>query len=99
MQVDWTKRAGYIQQRHGVQAAWANEAVGDDHAVWLVPDPASRAGHAVRVIGYSASAGEVLAVILVAADADPDEQPDGDWWGSNAWSANQGDQRIYGEAE
>lgn len=97
--MDWTKRAGYIQQRHGIQAAWASEAVADDHAVWLAPDPASRSGHAVRVIGYSVSAGTVLTVILVAADADPDEPPNGDWWGGNAWPANQRDLGIYGEVE
>lgn len=81
----WTKRAGYIEQRHGIQAAWASEAVADDHAVWLLPDPASRSGHAVRVIDYSATAEAMLTVILVAADADPDESPNGDWWGSDAW--------------
>lgn len=30
----------------------------------------------------------VLTVILLAADCDPDELPDGDRWGSNAWRAN-----------
>lgn len=97
--MDWTKRTGYIQQRHGIHAAWASEAVADDHAVWLVPDPASQSGHAVRVIGYSATAAAVLTVILVAAAADPDEPPNGDWWGSNAWPANPRDLGIYGEAE
>lgn len=71
----------------------------DEHAVWLVPDPASRSGHAVRVTGYAPSAGAVLTVILVASDADPDERPDGDWWGSNTWLANPRDQHLYGEAE
>lgn len=99
VRVDWTKRASYIQQRHGIQATWADEAADDDHAVWLTPDPASRSGHAVRVIGYSPRAAAVLTVILLAASADPDELPDGDWWGSNAWRANERDQRIYGEAD
>lgn len=97
--MDWTKRADYIQQRHGIEGSWASEAVADEHAVWLVPDPASRSGHAVRVVGYSATAAAVLVVIPVAADADPEEQPDGGWWGSNAWSANHRDRRIYEEAE
>lgn len=97
--VDWSKRAKYIQDQHDIDVAWANEAVRDEHAVWLTPDPASRSGHAVRVIGYSPTAGEVLTVILVDADTDPHEQPDGDWWGSNAWPANQHDKRIYGKAD
>lgn len=99
VRIDWNKRAEYIHARHGVDAAWADEAVYDEHAVWLIPDPASRSGHAVRVIGYSPTAAAVLTVILVSADADPGEQPDGDWWGSNAWLANPRDHRIYGEAE
>jgi hypothetical protein len=97
--VDWSKRADYIWQRHGIEPAWADEAVNDDHGIWLVPDPASRSGHAVRLIGYSPSAAAVLTVILVAADADPDEPPDADWWGSNAWRANDRDYRLYGEAD
>jgi hypothetical protein len=99
VRVDWIKRASYIEQRHGIEARSASEAIGDDHAVWLVPDPASRSGQAVRVIGYSPGAGAVLTVILLAGSADPDEPPDGDWWGSNAWRANDRDQRIYGEAD
>jgi hypothetical protein len=96
---DWSKRADYIRQRHGIEPAWADEAVNDDHAIWLVPDPASRSGRAVRVLGYSPSAAAVLTVILVSADADPDEPPDADWWGSNAWRANDRDYRLYGEAD
>lgn len=99
MTVDWSKRVDYIRQRHGIEPAWADEAVNDDHAIWLVPDPASRSGHAVRVIGYSSSVATVLTVILVAADADPDEPSDADWWGSNAWRANDRDRRRYGEAD
>ncbi|MGH3501257.1 MAG: hypothetical protein ACRDQA_10280 [Nocardioidaceae bacterium] len=82
VRVDWSRRAEYVHARHGIDSAWANEAVADEHAVWLVPDPASRSGQAVRVIGYSPTAGAVLSVILVRADADPSERPDGDWWGT-----------------
>ncbi|WP_343599552.1 transposase [Mycobacterium sp.] len=76
--VDWCRRADYIRERHGISAAWADEAVNDRHAVWQVPDPASRSGLSVRVIGYSPSARMVLTVILISADADPDERPNGD---------------------
>jgi len=97
--VDWSKRAGYVRIRHGIEPGWADQAVDDEHAVWLMPDPASQSGHAVRVIGYSATAGAVLTVILVDSAADPDEEPDGDWWGANAWRANQRDRRLYGEED
>ena len=67
--------------------------------MWLVPDPASRSGHSVRVIGYSMSAREVLTVILVDADVDVEERPDGEWWGSNAWMASAPDRRLYGRED
>jgi len=98
-QLDWSKRAEYVRSRHGVEPAWADEAVEDDHAVWLTPDPASRSGRSVRVIGYSITAREVLTVILVAADVDVTERPAGDWWGSNAWVASPRDRRLYGKEE
>ncbi len=68
---------------HGmpVEVDWANEAVRDEHAVRLVPDPATISGHSVPVIGYSGTADAVVTVILVCAEAGPDERPDGDWWG------------------
>lgn len=97
--VDWSKRAEYVRARHGVQPEWADEAVRDDHAVWLRPDPASRSGRSVPVIGYSSSASAVLTVILVEGDVDPSEIAEGDWWGTNAWVANQRDRHIYGKEE
>jgi hypothetical protein len=61
--------------------------------------PASRSGLTVRVIGYSVSAGDVLTVILLNAAADPAEAPDGQWWGVNAWRANERDRYMYGKAD
>ena len=97
--VDWSKRAEYVRSRHGVDPTWADEAVEDDHSVWLTPDPASRGGHSVRVIGYSTSAREVLTVILVDPEVDAAERPIGDWWGSNAWVASARDRHFYGEED
>lgn len=97
--VDWSKRAAYIRTRHGIEPAWANEALDDDHAVRLTPDPASRSGHGVRVIGYSPTAHAVLTVILLEADTDASERPSGDWWGSNAWKANESDRHLYGKED
>ncbi len=98
-QVDWSKRADYVRARHAVEPAWADEAVADEHAAWLTPDPASQSGRAVRGIGYSTAARSVLTVILVDAEADPADLPDGQWWGANAWTANQRDRRLYGEED
>lgn len=99
MQVDWSKRSQYIRSRHAIEPTWANEAVQDAHAIWFRPDPASISGHSVRVIGYSRSAQQLLTVILVDADADPSEHPEGDWWGSNAWVASERDRRLYGKED
>jgi hypothetical protein len=74
VEIDWTVRADYVRTPHGVEPEWANEAVQDDHAVWLRPDPGSFSGHSLRVIGYSRTAGEILTVILVSPDADPSER-------------------------
>lgn len=98
-QVDWSKRADCVRARHAVEPTWADEAVADVHAVWLMPDPASRSGHVVRVIGYSTTARSVLTLILLDAEADPSERPDGEWWGANAWTANERDRRLYGEED
>lgn len=95
VKVDWTRRAAYIKERHDVETNWADEAVRDEHAVWIRPDPASKSGFGVRVIGYSRTAGQILTVILVSPEADPNEPPDGDWWGSNAWPSSDQDQQIY----
>ncbi len=97
--VDGSKRADYVRSRHQLEPAWADEAVNDPAAYWIDPDPASASGRSVRVIGYSGAADAVLTVIVLHADADPAEPPDGDWWGANAWRANNRDQRIYRERQ
>ena len=93
--IDWSKRAGYIRERHFVEPAWADEAVADPEACWLAPDPASVSGLSVRVVGYSGSADAVLTVILLPGHADPADPADGEWWGVNAWPASERDQRLY----
>lgn len=53
------------------------------------PDPHSRSGRGVRVIGYSHRRRAVLTVILVPRD-------DGaGYWGANGWEANSSDRRRY----
>ncbi len=97
--IDWAKRASYVRSRHGLETTWANEAANDPGAAWLSPDPTSASGLSVRVIGYSPSANGILTVILLNADTDPADPPDGDWWGANAWRSSARDQRIYEQAQ
>ena len=87
--VDWTHRGEYMSTRHGVTVAQAMQALADPDAVTYDPDPASRSGASVRVIGYSADAQAVLTVILV--------RHDGRVYGSNGWRSNQRDLRTYRE--
>jgi len=42
--IDWSKRVGYIRDRHEVEAAWADEAVVDPDACWIDPDRLVPAG-------------------------------------------------------
>lgn len=87
--MDWTYRANYVRDRHGVEAAWANEALKDPDALRIVPDPASRSGRSIRTIGYSPSAGCLLTVITVT---------EGDViYGVNSWKSNDIDIRRYRE--
>ena len=63
--MDWTYRADYVRDRHGVEVAWANEVLQDPGALRIVPDPASRSGRSIRTIGYSPSAGCLLTVFTI----------------------------------
>jgi hypothetical protein len=51
--VDWSYRADYMRERHGIEVEWANEALEDPDALRIDPDPASRSGRSVRTIGNS----------------------------------------------
>jgi len=57
-----------MRARHQVTPEQADEAVADIDAVWFDPDPKSKSGRSVRVIGYSHSRRSLLTVILVHRD-------------------------------
>jgi uncharacterized DUF497 family protein len=62
---DWSHRRDYIVAKHGVTSVEADDALADPYRVVLEPDPASKSGRSVRIIGYSRSAQAVLTVIVV----------------------------------
>lgn len=67
-----------------LEPEWMLEAAADPRRIVLDPDPKSRSG-AVRIIGYSASAGFVITVIATAgARADV-----------TAWKSSGADPRDY----
>lgn len=63
--IDWELAAEHMWKQHRLLTTWAQEAVLDPAAIYADPDPASKSGHAIRVIGLSRSAQAVLVVILV----------------------------------
>ena len=89
---DWAYGAEHMQASHQVTVEEANEAVADVDAVWFDPDPHSKSGRSVRVIGYSHSRRAILTVILVHRD-------DGGYWGANGWVSSTSDRRRYERGE
>ncbi|CCK60768.1 hypothetical protein [Mycobacterium canetti] len=78
--------ADYTGKR-GLKPAGANEALADPDRIVLNPDPASKSGRSVRVIGYSITAQAVLTAVVL--------DDEGITYGVNAWPANRKDQRRY----
>lgn len=91
--IDWRHGAQHMWEHHGVTVAEANEATADIEAVWFDPDPHSKSGHGVRVIGYCHSRRTILTVMLVHR-----EDTDG-YWGANGWESNTSDRRRYERSE
>jgi len=86
--------AAYIRSRStrypgaiDIEPEWTLEVLADDRLVELSPYPTSRVG-ASGFIGFSPSAGNVLAVIAY-------RDLDGDLHGMNAWPASGRDLRTY----
>lgn len=78
--------AEHMLHGHGITVEQANEAVNDIDAIWYDPDPASKSGLSVRVVGWSSSRQEIVTVILL--------HDGGDWTGVNGWPANYGRDRT-----
>lgn len=88
-EVDWTYGAEHMWTRHQVTTVEADEAVADIDAVWFIPDPHSRSGRSIRVLGYSHTCQAALTIILVP------RQDDGGYWDANGWRSNSSDRRRY----
>jgi len=54
--------------RHGIRLEWARDAWDDPNALVRDPDPSSRSGRSVRVLGYSRGARAVIVIIAVRHD-------------------------------
>jgi len=96
--VTWTAgQAEHVRTRSSrypgavnLEPEWATEAVMDPKRRFGL-DPASKTGEGIRVIGRSATAAQVLTVILI-----PEEHPPtGAWLGVTAWLTKGRDLRDY----
>lgn len=85
--VDWAQRGAYMQRKHGIAPAIADEALEDPNRVVIDPDYNSESGRSVRIIGFSVTAGDVITVIVL--------ENDGTEYGVNGWTANEKDRRFY----
>lgn len=77
-----------MEQKHGVAPTEAMEALRDPRRVVLDPDPSSRSGQGIRVIGETV-AGRLLTIIVIRVF--------GRTHGVNGWDANHRDTRLYAE--
>lgn len=85
--VDWSQRGAYMQSKHGITPAIADEALEDPNRVVIDPDYNSESGRSVRIIGFSVTADELITVIVL--------EHDGTEYGVNGWTANEKDRRFY----
>jgi uncharacterized DUF497 family protein len=90
-EVDWSYRAEYMRERHGIEVQWVNEALAEPDAVQIAPDPASKSGRSVRTIGYSPTAGHLVTVITVTENEVT--------YGVNGWKSSDTDARRYREEQ
>jgi hypothetical protein len=96
--VTWTAgQAEHVRTRSSrypgavnLEPEWATEAVMDPGRRFGL-SPASKTGEGIRVVGWSATAAQVLTVILI-----PEEHPPtGAWLGVTAWVTKGRDLRDY----
>ena len=63
--LDFETAAEHIWQGHRILMDWVREACSDDDRVILDPDPASRSGQSLRIVGFSASFGHPVTVVAI----------------------------------
>jgi hypothetical protein len=87
--IDWSQRGAYMERKHRISPAIADEALEDPNRVVIDPDYNSESGRSVRIIGFSVTAAEVITVIVL--------ENDGTEYGVNGWAANEKDRRLYAD--
>lgn len=88
--VDWTHRGAYMQDKHGITPAVADDALGDPARIVIDPDYNSASGRSVRIIGFSMLVDDMITIIVLTDG--------GVEYGVNGWGANEKGRRIYHSA-
>src|SRR5437764_12706959 len=88
--------AAHIQKRSArypgaadIEPEWTEEVIDEPDALWFEPDPKSKSGLGIRVIGYSVSAGFVITVVAYRRRRV--------LWGATAYKASGAELRAYRE--
>jgi len=89
--IDCTAAVQHIWDRHRILAEWVEQACADADRVILDPDPASRSGRSVRIVGFSSGYGYPITVVAVRRS---DRLVV-----ASAWPANSKDRRTYLEGQ
>lgn len=88
MAITWGEDRSEHLARHGVTIEQAEEALADPERVVIRPDYASISGRGIRTIGWSASFGDLLAVLSYIDNHDVEQ-------GTTAFRAKGRDRRSY----
>jgi hypothetical protein len=80
-----------MTSKHQITPAMANEALADPSRLVLDPDPASESGRSVRIVGWSATHGGLVMVIVL--------EERGHEYGVNGWPVNDVDRGRYRDKE
>lgn len=89
--VDWETAAGHIWHTHQILIEWVKEACADVDRVILDPDPASKSGRSLRIVGFSSSFGHPITVVAIRRQSRLEV--------TSAWRSNSRDARIYRERQ
>ncbi len=92
-QIDWSGREHKLARTEGtINESWIQEVINDPAALWYNPDPLSKTGMTVRVIGHSITANRVFVVVMI-------QTGDNEWTGLTAYPANKRNRKNYAEGE
>lgn len=89
--INFEAAAEHIWRRHRLLTEWVRQAVSDEDRLILDPDPASRSGLSLRIVGFSVAYGHPITVVAIRRRTHLEI--------TSAWRSNPRDERIYRERQ